>query len=957
MIKLTNEQKFDTPSKESFPEKLLKKMTLEEKIAQLLIIRVYSDFSQEKINEIENTVSKYQVGGVCFFKGSPGKQIALTNRLQKVSNIPLLITMDAEWGPSMRLDSCAEFPRQMQLGAMNSAGDTLIYRMGKEVAQQCKALGVHVNFAPTIDVNNNPDNPVINFRSFGELSKLVAEKGVAYMKGMQENGITACVKHFPGHGDTDVDSHYNLPSIHKSRQELDSLELYPFQKLIDAGVEMVMVSHLNVPALDSAKNSIATLSYPIVTQLLKEELGFKGIVITDGMDMSGLRKSYPKGAEAEIQALLAGIDILLLPNDPAEIIPEIKKAVENGTIPLELIDKKCLKMLTLKEKHKLTKFESVSTADLASKLNATPTEQLIEKINAQSLTLLKNEKQIIPISPKELSKTAALYIGIDSDTAIYKTLSDASNMDFFYLTNSEKNGEQLKQALASYSKVIVNYIYLIDKPKQNYGTHRSSIRFIQELAKSNDVILNMFGNPYALNFFDSLTYMKGVVMAYNPTPNAIKCALQALQGYASFEGKLPISLRHWSALSGITLIRKGLKTNETFSSLPSKIETKIDSIINYGIKNQVFPGCQVIAVRKGSVIFHKCYGYYTYNERDAVTFSSMYDVASLTKPAATTLAVMKLYDDGKITLHDTIGKYLSYLKNSDKASITIAELLTHTSGLPAFIPFYKNLIVQNRWNRNYLNKTKTGRFTIEVAKGVYLDSSYVDLIHHRIATSESQGKKYIYSDLGFLMLQEMVEQITGEKIDAYLVRHFYRPMELSHTCFNPLHKGVPLQMIVPTEQDRYFRMQLIRGYVHDQTAALMGGVCGNAGLFSTTSNLAVIFQMLMNGGVYDGNRYLSQETVELFTKSYPLHGCFRRALGFDTPNAQKQSDALPKQASLSTYGHLGFTGTSVWCDPDQELIYIFLSNRVYPIAEPNKLSKSNIRVLIHQAVYEGVENL
>jgi beta-glucosidase-like glycosyl hydrolase/CubicO group peptidase (beta-lactamase class C family) len=944
------------PLTESSAEKLLKNMTLDEKIAQLLVIRVQSDYSPKLVEKVCATVSKYQVGGVCFFKGSPQKQVALTNRLQALSAVPLLVTMDAEWGVAMRLDSCTTFPKQIQLGALKQSDNALIYEVGKEIAQQCKALGVHVNFAPAVDVNNNPNNPVINYRSFGELRELVAEKGIACMKGLQENGIMTCAKHFPGHGDTDMDSHYDLPSIHKTRSALDSLEFYPFRKLIDAGVDMVMVAHLNVPALDSNKNAITSLSYPVITNLLRQEMGFSGIIITDGMEMLGLRKSYPKGAEAEILALLAGVDMLLLPNDPEEIIPEIRKAVENGTVPIELINEKCLKVLKLKERHGLKNFKTIPSRHLEEKLNSANAMRLVETINAKTLTLLKNENSIIPVSQKGLSETALLYIGAENDTATYKELSNTCNLPFYYVSSTAKMSELWKQTLSPYSKVLVVFVYSSNTPKNDYGLSKNSVKFIQELAKNKDVILSMFGNPYALNLFDSLSQVKSIILGYNPTVHAVKYALQALQGQASFEGKLPVSLRGFPVLSGITLIPHGLDEDENYSAFPVEINNRIDSIISAGIRDEVFPGCQIIAVHQGNVVFHQCYGYHTYQKKDPVTFSSLYDVASLTKPAATALAVMKLYDEGKIKLNDPVVKYLSYLKNSNKEKLTIAELLTHTSGLQAFIPFYKKLIINNKWDKNYLNKTKTDRFTVEVAKGLFLDSSYIHHLHQTIADSKSNEKQYLYSDLGFLMLQEIVEQIAGETMEAYLDRHFYRRMNLDATCFNPLAKGIPLRTIAPTEQDHFFRKQLVHGYVHDQTAALMGGVCGNAGLFSNTRNLAVIFQMLMNGGSYDGYRYLAKETVELFTKTYPLHNCYRRALGFDTPNYEKESAALPKQASPSTYGHLGFTGTAVWCDPDQKLLYIFLSNRVYPDTEPNKLSASNIRVLIHQAIYEGLQN-
>lgn len=936
-------------------ENQLKKMSLEEKIAQLLMIRVHSNYVPEVQEEILRQVEQYQVGGVCFFQGGPVRQINLTNRLQKVSKIPLLISIDGEWGPAMRLDSCIGFPRQMALGAMDASGNLLLYEMGKEIAEQCKALGIHINFAPSVDVNNNPGNPVINSRSFGETRELVASKSICYMRGMQDNGLSACAKHFPGHGDTDTDSHHDLPLIKKSRKELDSLEFYPFRKIIDAGVDMVMVSHLNIPSLDQEENSISTLSYSTIMMLLKKEFAFDGIVITDAMDMSGLRKSYPDGADAEIKALMAGVDILLLPNDLETVITGIREAVEEGYVPEELVNEKCLKVLKLKESKGLTRFKKIPTNRIYEKLNSENAERILNEITAQTLTLLKNEEQLLPLRQKDSAKIALLCIGGLPDSTKLREISEQYGIGFIQ-TDRSINGKsaRLMQQMAPYDRIIVAMLSTNQLPRFNYGIYQESVAFLNELTKNKKIILSLFGNPYSLDHFQQLSRIPAIIVGYQPTTIAVEKALKAIFGEASFEGKLPVSTRDFRVGSGISLLNTALTIPSTFSILPAGIEKEIDSIINNGISQRIFPGCQILAIQNGKTVFHKSYGDQTYNSGKKITASTLFDLASITKSAATSLAVMKLYDEGKLSLEDKIGNILPYLSGSDKAGITIAELLTHTSGLPAYIPFYKDLLENNTWNPLYMNPTPTPLFKIEAARGVYISSQVPGTILQKIADCKLGRKEYKYSDLGFILLKEAVEKISGQPFETYLTENFYRPLDLKSLCFNPLKNGIPIASVAPTENDQYFRMQVVHGYVHDQTAALFGGVCGHAGLFSNARDLAVIFQLLSNGGIYNGHRYLSNSCVELFTSTYPLHGCERRALGFDTPGFPKKSTILPRDAGSTTFGHQGFTGTVVWCDPENGLTYIFLSNRVYPDAEPNKLAKSGIRLSVHDAVYRGL---
>jgi len=929
---------------------VLDRMTLEEKIAQLLIIRVNSTDNEQYNKEFVELVARVQPGGVCFFKGNPTPEARLTRRLQAVSNVPLFVAIDGEWGPAMRLDSCVAFPRQMTLGALSEENDSLIYRMGLEVAEQCKAVGINLNFAPCIDINNNSRNPVINSRSFGENRDKVCRKAALYMHGMQDGGIATSLKHFPGHGDTESDSHLALPTIRKSRTELDEMELYPYRQLIKENPDMVMVGHLNIPALDSTTKSVSSLSYPIVTQLLKKELGYNGLIITDGMEMKGVRNQNRFEGDVEIRALLAGADILLLPGETDSVIAAIKRAVEEGILTEELINERCLRVLQFKESRGITNYTSNSSAEIHKWLNRSEAVWVNRQIEEKALTLLKNEGNMLPLNAKTAQNTAFLCVDRKAYQSEYKRIVGEYNLPYYYMDKKISSKEQtsILTKLAPYKQIIVAFGGSNQLGGSGYGIDKSSVKLLNRLAKDKQVILIHLGNPYALNYFDSLTNYRAIIDAYQFTPSTVAAAMKACFGQIVCEGTLPVSINGYPAGSGILMS----KSVENFSTLPDDITQSLDKMLQDGIQNRIYPGCEVIALHHGQPVYHKAFGYLNYNGQDKVTPQTMYDIASLTKVAATTLAVMKLYDNHEIHLTDKIGKYLPYLAGTDKANLTLEELLTHTSGMPSFIPFYKSI----QGNEKYFRANKTEKFSIQVADNLYLRNDYPDTIRFKVAHCKLKEKKYEYSDLNFLLLKDMVEIVTMLPIEQFLAETFYQPMGLSHTSFQPLKNGFSKKGIAPTENDQTFRKQLVHGYVHDQTSALMNGNAGNAGLFSTAEEIGAIFLMLQNDGVYDGTRYLSENTVREFTKMHSMHGCQLRGFGFHTPKASGQSSIVPTAASTQIFGHQGFTGTVVWCDPKEELIFVFLSNRVCPAAEPNNLAKSGIRLKAHELVYKGISS-
>ncbi len=942
---------FGTGVQKPYPNvSVLDRMTLEEKIAQLLILRVNSTDNEQYNKEFVKLVARVQPGGVCFFKGNPTAEALLTRRLQAVSNVPLFVSIDGEWGPAMRLDSCVAFPRQMTLGALSEENDSLIYQMGLEVAEQCKAVGINLNFAPCIDINNNSRNPVINSRSFGENRDKVCRKAALYMHGMQDGGIVTSLKHFPGHGDTESDSHLALPTIRKSRIDLDEMELYPYRQLIKENPDMVMVGHLNIPALDTTKKSVSSLSYTIVSQLLKKELGYNGLIITDGMEMKGVRNQNRFEGDVEIRALLAGADILLLPGETDSVISAIKRAVEEGVISEDLINERCLRVLQFKESHGITNYTSTNSKEIIKWLNRSEAVWVNRQIEEKALTLLKNDDDMLPLNAKTVGNTAFLCVDRKAYQSEYKRIVGEYNLPYFYMDKKISTKEQANiiTKLAPYKQIIVAFGGSNQLGGSGYGIDMSSVKLLNRLAKEKQVILIHLGNPYALNYFDSLTNYRAVIDAYQFTPSTVAAAMKACFGQIVCEGTLPVSINEYPAGSGILMS----KSVENFSVLPENITQQLDKMLQDGIQNHIYPGCEVIALHHGQPIYHKAFGYLDYNRQEKVTPQTMYDIASLTKVAATTLAVMKLYDNGEIHLTDRIGKYVPYLAGTDKANLTLEELLTHTSGMPAFIPFYKSI----QGNEKYLRASKSENFSIQVADNLYLRNDYPDTIRYKVAHCKLKEKKYEYSDLNFLLLKDMVENVTMMPIEQFLAETFYQPMGLSHTSFKPLQHGFHKKEIAPTEKDGTFRKQLVHGYVHDQTSALMNGNAGNAGLFSTAEEIGAIFLMLQNGGMYDGERYLSESTVAEFTKMHHLHGCQVRGFGFHTPKATGTSSIVPAAASTHIFGHQGFTGTVVWCDPKEELIFVFLSNRVCPDAEPNNLAKSGIRLKAHELIYKGIGN-
>jgi beta-N-acetylhexosaminidase len=932
-------------------------LTPGERLGQLFWLRAHTDKDAGYETAVDNLVKKYNPGGLCFFnptaKGTPEKQVELTNRYQaSVKKVPMFITIDGEWGLGMRMKGTAiSFPRQLMLGAIQD--NSLIYKMGAEIARHCKRVGVNVNFAPVADVNNNAANPVIGFRSFGEDRYNVAAKAYEYMKGMQDNGVLASAKHFPGHGDTDTDSHYDLPVISHPIERLDSLELFPFKILIGQGVGSVMIAHLQVPALDDTKNTPTTLSPKVVTDLLKNKLNFNGLIMTDALEMQAVTKYHGKG-EVEAKALLAGNDVLLLPGDVDAAFKTVKKWLADGKLDQKQIDASVKKVLRWKYRMGITGYKPLPVEGVRADVNDNRALAVKRELIANALTLVKNEGNLLPFRDLQNSNLASLAIGANAGNVFQKTLSRYKNIET-YTTGKEISASQWVSKLKSKDAVIVSLHGMSQFASRGYGLMESTKNFIEALSRETRVVLVVFGNPYSAKFFEKTN---SLLIAYEEDDEVEDLAAQALFGAFPIRGKLPVTASEtFKGGTGIvteSLRRLGYGLPEEVDMSAEKLK-KVDGIVEEAIAAGATPGAVVLVARQGKVVFQKAYGSHTYDKNARPTQTNdIWDLASITKIAASSISLMKLQEQGKFNVSDPVEKYLHEFSGTNKKGIPLIDMLTHRARLTPWIKFYeKTISTDAKPLPEFYQSKKSDAFPLPVANELWLKAGHPDTIWQAIRDSPLlDSKAYKYSDLGFYIAGEIVKRLSGRPVEDYVQETFYQPLGLQTMTYRPLEKFPP-DRIPPTEEDDYFRARRIHGYVHDMGAAMLNQATGHAGLFSDANDLAILMQMLLNKGTYGGREFLKPETIHFYTSR--CGDCTRRGIGFDMPQKNsKFENNLSQKASEETYGHLGFTGTAVWVDPKEELIYVFLSNRTYPTMRNNKLGNMNTRVLVQDAVYEAI---
>lgn len=936
-------------------------MSLDQKIGQLFSVAAYSNRDKKHEQEIIELIEKYHIGGLTFFQGGPVKQAQLTNIFQSKSAIPLMIAIDGEWGLSMRLDSTVRYPWQMTLGAIQD--NNLIYQMGLDVAAQFKRLGVHVNFAPVVDVNNNPKNPVINARSFGENKREVAAKGLAYMKGMQDGGIIANAKHFPGHGDTDADSHVTLPIVKHDKERIDSIELFPFKTLINNGVASMMTAHLYLPAYSKDDKKASSLQSTVVDTVLKQKLGFKGLIFTDGLNMGGVSR-YQSSDKNDMDALLAGNDILLLSQDVPAAVEAIKQAIADSLLSIDRINESSLKVLRAKEWLGLNQFKKIETKNLIEDLNHSSYLYHIRKLHQASLTLVRNKTQLLPIKDLHDKKIMALaFTAKDVSCAnFHQSLNRYTKVDTLHYENLPVSAQKsLLDTLLNYDQIIVSWHASNASPWKPYQIDNDIKNFLNVLRLKKEIILSIFANTYSLQDFLAAEFAPSLLLAYQNSFDAQDLAGQLIFGAIEAKGKLPVSasktIKQGQGVEAESTGRLQYVFPEELDINSNELQI-IDDIVKEGIAKKAYPGAQVLLAKGGKVFYHKSFGNHKYETIQKVKESDLYDLASVTKISSTLICLMQLQDEGKLSLDDKLGKHLKITNGTPYEDLVIRDMLAHQAGLAAWIPFYNKTVVNGKLRTDiYQNAEKEG-FTIPVADNLFMLDKYADTILYRILfrAEVKEKKEYRYSDIAYYLLKEVVEKVRKEDIDTYVADNFYEPLGMSRTTFNPLNK-FSLSEIVPTEQDNYFRKQLIHGYVHDPGAAMLGGVGGHAGLFSTANDMAKLMQMLLQGGEYAGKRYLSEAVIDEYTKcqfckeKHPKNKEEnRRAAGFDKPAFHGNPGPTCDCISFDSYGHSGFTGTYAWVDPSLELVYIFLSNRVYPDANNKKLVELNIRTRIQEEI-------
>ncbi|MFZ1530295.1 MAG: glycoside hydrolase family 3 N-terminal domain-containing protein [Ferruginibacter sp.] len=940
-------------------------LSKDQRIAQLMVVRTstYDSKTKKAIfldKEAGALISKYNVGGICLFQGNPVRQAEMVNSLQSMAKTPLMVCIDGEWGLGMRMiDSVLPLPKQMMLGAMKDA--TIVYRYGQVVAEQCRRMGIQVNYAPVVDVNNNPNNPVINDRSFGEDKYKVADFGVAYMKGMQDNGVMACAKHFPGHGDVSVDSHYDLPVINKSAAELDSLELYPFRKIFEAGVGSVMIAHLYIPSIDTTANRATSLSPKNINGLLRKTIGYQGLTFTDALEMQGVKKFFPDG-EASVQSIIAGNDMLCLPGDVPLSIEKIKKAIKQKKLSWTDIEIHCKKVLMAKYQYGLASLQPVNTTNLTADLNSKVPE--IRKLVAENaITLLaRKEDAFFPLGEKDNNKpgdVAYVAVGINRINDFGRRMDADYKAAVFYFDYSKTDadaGELILKLKEKYKRIIIGVHNTSRSPATNFGLSEAAVNLVNRLQQETSSMIFLFANAYAAKNFCSA---KNLALCYEDDAITQNTAAEMLKGNLTFKGTLPVTVCE-NFKYGF-----GESTSSLYDPVPDPLNPTpgfdaakmmaIDSIAEDAIAKWAIPGCRVMVVKDGKISYNKSFGFYDHYKKQPVNRESVYDMASVTKICATTIAVMKLYEDGKLDLKKNLGHYLGWVKGSDKEYLKIEDMLLHQAGLVAFIPFYKETLDSSGAPLDSIYFTSwRDKFPVKVAQNLYMREDWRDTMFSRILKSPlGPWSKYVYSDNDFIFLGKIVEAITHKSLERYVEDEFYKPMGLTSIGFRPQQR-MPAMRIVPTEEEKIFRKQVLRGDVHDPGAAMFGGVSGHAGLFSNAYDIAAVMQMLLDGGSYNGRKYLGKETIGLFTD---YHSDFsRRGYGFDKPEKDNYKRDEPYPAALpssKTFGHTGFTGTCAWADPQYNIIYVFLSNRVNPV-ENRALLRMNVRGKIHDAIYKAM---
>jgi len=941
----------DIEAQHKWVDSVYSSMTVEQRIGQLFMVDVFSSDPKAKVDKIRALIKNQHIGGIIFSKGGPMRQAKLNNEFQELAKTPLLIGMDAEWGLSMRLDSTYAFPWNMTLGAIQD--NRIVKNVGARIGEHCKRLGVHINFGPVVDINVNPANPIIGNRSFGEDKINVTEKAVAFLEGMQSAGILGSAKHFPGHGDTDKDSHKTLPTLDFTLDRLKNIEMYPYKSIIEAGVSSVMVAHLNVPNLVPENGYPTSLSPTVVTSILKDSLRFNGLIFTDALNMKGA-SNFKEPGDIDLAAFKAGNDILLISSDIPSAALKIKTAFEKEEITEERLAHSVKKILYAKYKVGLSNYKPVVTENLVADLNTNLDDVVYSEAIENALTVTKNTKDILPVKNLDEKKIAYVSLGDDSGSHFLKEMRKYDQVTHI----KAKTLDEMITKLENYNYVIVGFHRSNANPWKSYKFTDKEKTWLYEIARTNDVVLDLFVRPYAMLDLLSTTNIEAVVHSYQNSKIAQEKSAQLIFGAIPSKGKLPVSLKETTigaSFKSNTLQRLSYGIPEEVGMSSDRLHKEVDALVRSGITQGMIPGAQVLIARKGKVIYNKSFGHHTYNKKRKVLADDVYDVASMTKILASLPLLMELRSQDFITLDNTLGELVPEMKGTNKSNITLRKALSHYARFKPWIPFYLATIdsVTKKPSKKYYRNAYSKDFNIKVANELYLRSDYTDSIIKRIGESDLRNRlSYKYSDLPYYLVKKYLESYYGKDLNKLTSEHFYNSLGANRTGYKPLDR-FSKKSIIPSENDTYWRNQKVQGYVHDMGAAMQSNIGGHAGLFSNANDVAKLMQMYLQNGYYGGKRYISKETIDEFNTCTYCDKNVRRGVGFDKPQLSGKGPTCGC-VSMNSFGHSGFTGTYTWADPDQEIVYVFLSNRTYPTMENRKLVSSGLRTQIQKAIYESI---
>ena len=937
----------DELNQKKWVDSIYQSLSEEEKIGQLFTVWVATKYGQQEIDHISGLINEYKLGGLIFSLGNIKDQADATNHFQSISKVPLLIGMDAEWGIGMRLDDAFSFPYNMTLGAVEN--NDLIYNVGKRIGHHANRLGVHINFAPVVDINTNPDNPIIGFRSFGEDKFNVAEKALSYLKGMQSKNLLGSAKHFPGHGDTKTDSHLTLPLISFSDKRIDSVELYPFKKLIKNNIASIMTAHLNIPSLDEGIPS--TLSNKIITNLLKEELDFEGLIITDALDMKGIvdfaKKDYP-----DVSAINAGNDVLLMPTDLEKSIKQIKKAISRKKVSVKRLEESVKKILMAKYKVGLNEFKPIKKTNIINEMNEEVDFALMDKIASESITLVKNKNQTLPFKNLNNKKVGYIKLGDDNNAVFFNFLNKYEKINEI---NIEEDFDY--KTISNYDKIIIGFHKTDKSPFEKFKFEKNEIQIIERIKKLTDLVLVVFAKPYCVSDLD-INDIESILIAYQNSSIFQEKAAQIIFGAIPAKGKLPVTIHKKIP------VNTKINTNRTnrigythfinkgFNKKKLKI---VDSLVNYAIDQQMMPGAQLIALKGNEIAYKKSFGYYTYQKKKKVDSKTIYDLASLTKILVSIPLMLREFDLNKLNLNTTLSEIIPDEKLGNKSDLVLSEMFSHQSALVPWIPFYEETInpITKKQIDNFYNSKKSESFSTQVNDNLYMNTYWNDTIFKRLIDSELlEFKKYRYSDLPYYFIKKYFENEYKTTLDLLIKEKVFNKIGAFSLTYNPTKSG-KTNNIVPTEEDNYFRFAKIQGFVHDMGASMQGGIGGHAGLFGNAEDVAKVMHLFLNKGSYVDYEIFTSKSFDIFNKRHFKNN--RRGIGFDKPQLDEDILSTCGCVSDQSFGHSGFTGTYAWADPKDNLIYVFLSNRTYPTMKNNKISENNIRTEVHRLIKEALE--